>query len=194
MVKDPQPHQPRRQHNIDHRVRLAEEIWAGGVCLCDECLQVAEELGSCFFDRVGGVWLVLAEAVERRYDARADEVDPDPAPRSLVGICWKEIMSILLLIGIDFVQVLADHVALEKRFCFFPVCSFRTSQRRDEAAGVELEERLGFVVGIDLNVLVGNLLLLKDEPGALDEGAEPACVELEWLFCLVSLDKRCSGA
>ena len=61
-------------------------------------------------------------------------------------------------------------------------------------AGVELEEGLSFVVGIDLDVLVWDLLFLKDKPHALDEGAEPAGVEFEGLFGLVGFDKGGRGA
>lgn len=41
----------------------------------------------------------------------------------------------------------------------------------DEAAGVDVEEGLGFLVGVDFDVLVGELLVLERDPDALDEGA-----------------------
>ena len=44
-------------------------------------------------------------------------------------------------------------------------------QGGDEAAGVEGEERLGLVVGVYFDVLVGDFFLFEDGPGALDKGA-----------------------
>ena len=44
-------------------------------------------------------------------------------------------------------------------------------QGGDEAAGIEREERLGLVVRVYFDVLVGDLFLFEDGPGALDEGA-----------------------
>ena len=58
----------------------------------------------------------------------------------------------------------ADHCAFVQRFVV-------VLQGGDEAAGVEGEEGLGLVVGVDFDVLVGDFLLFEDGPGALDEGA-----------------------
>lgn len=194
MVKDPEPHQPWRQHNVDHGVLLAEKEGAASVGLFDECLEVTEELSPCFFNRVRRVRLVLAEAVEGRYDSRTDVVDPDPASGPLVRIIGVEILSIFLRVRVNFVQVLADDGALVERLCLLPIGSFGTAERGHQAAWVELEEGLGFVVGVDLDVLVGDLLFFEHEPGSLDEGAEPAGVELERLLGLVGFDESGGGA
>jgi len=44
------------------------------------------------------------------------------------------------------------------------------AQGRNEAARVDVEERLRFLVGIDFDVLVGDVLVLEGDPYALDEG------------------------
>jgi hypothetical protein len=41
----------------------------------------------------------------------------------------------------------------------------------NEAAGVDVEEGLRLFVGVDLDVLVGDLLVFEGYPYALDEGA-----------------------
>jgi len=41
----------------------------------------------------------------------------------------------------------------------------------DETARVDVEEGLRFLVGVDFDVLVGDLLVLEGYPDALDEGA-----------------------
>lgn len=45
------------------------------------------------------------------------------------------------------------------------------AEGRDETAGVDVEEGLWFLVGVDFDVLVGDLLVLEGYPDALDEGA-----------------------
>lgn len=41
----------------------------------------------------------------------------------------------------------------------------------NKAARVNVEQGLGFLVGVDFNVLVADLLVLERNPDALDEGA-----------------------
>ncbi len=40
-----------------------------------------------------------------------------------------------------------------------------------------------FLIGIDLDVMVGDGFLVKDEPDTLDEGTKPAAIEGEILRC-----------
>lgn len=68
------------------------------------------------------------------------------------------------MIGISVFEKLADDGALVQRLVV-------VLQSRDEAAGVEGEEGSGLVVGVDFDVLVGDVLFFEDGPGALDEGA-----------------------
>ena len=67
------------------------------------------------------------------------------------------------MIGVRFFEELADNSALEKRLVV-------VLQSWNEAARVEVDEGFGFVVWIDLEVLIGNFLFFKDGPGSLDEG------------------------
>jgi hypothetical protein len=41
----------------------------------------------------------------------------------------------------------------------------------DEAARIDVKEGLGFLVGVDLDVLVGDGLVFEGNPDALDKGA-----------------------
>lgn len=75
------------------------------------------------------------------------------------------------MIRIRFFQEFAQHCAFIERLIL-------VLQGRYEAARVEVEEGLGFVVWVYFDVLVGDFLFFEDDPGALDEGAEPAGVEL----------------
>lgn len=45
------------------------------------------------------------------------------------------------------------------------------AQGGDKAARVDGEEGLGFLVGVDFDVLVGDALVFEGDPDALDEGA-----------------------
>jgi hypothetical protein len=38
------------------------------------------------------------------------------------------------------------------------------------------------VVGVDFDVLVGDVLLFESDPDALHEGAEPARIQLQWVL------------
>ena len=134
------------------------------------------------------MWLVLAEAVESRHDARADEVNPDPTPRSFIGVCRVQILSIFSFICVDFIQVFADDTALVERLGLFAAVD-GTAQRRHEATWVEFQKGGGLVVGIYFDVLVGDAFFFEDEPGALHEGAEPAGVELERVVGAVGADQ-----
>jgi hypothetical protein len=49
------------------------------------------------------------------------------------------------------------------------------AQGGNKAAGVDVEEGLGFLVRVDFDVLVGELLVFKGDPDALDERA------VDWL-------------
>ena len=60
-------------------------------------------------------------------------------------------------------------------------------ERRDEAAGIQVEEGLRLVVGVDFDVLVLNTFFFEGDPNALDEGAEPAGVEFQGVGRLVGL-------
>ena len=64
----------------------------------------------------------------------------------------------------SFFEEFADHCAFVQRFVV-------VLQGGDEAAGVQGQEGGGLVVGVYLDVLVGDLFFLEDGPGALDEGA-----------------------
>lgn len=64
----------------------------------------------------------------------------------------------------------------------------------DQTSGVQREEGSGFVVGVDFDVLVRDLFLFEEGPDSLDEGAEPARVELERLFGLMGVDNGFGGA
>jgi hypothetical protein len=68
------------------------------------------------------------------------------------------------VVGKGVFEELADYCAFVERFG-------SVFERGDEAAGVEGEEGLGFVVGVYFDVLVGDFLFFEDGPGALDEGA-----------------------
>lgn len=45
------------------------------------------------------------------------------------------------------------------------------AQGGNKAVGVDVEEGLGFLVWVDFDVLVGDLLVFKGDPDALDKGA-----------------------
>lgn len=81
-------------------------------------------------------------------------VDPDPCAGSLVGICGEESW---LMVGIGLLEVFED----DGRFVEWLRASAvgRAGERWNEAARVQSEERLRFVVGVDFDVLVGDLLL-----------------------------------
>jgi hypothetical protein len=107
------------------------------------------------------------------------------------------------VIWIGLLQELADDGAFEQRLVV-------VLQSRDQSSGIEREERVRFVVWVHFNVLVWYLLFLQDCPGTLYERAagmllvtagngwksncclQPARVELQWLFFLVSID-NCFG-
>ena len=81
------------------------------------------------------------------------------------------------MVGESVFEEFADHRAFVEGFVV-------VLQGGDEAAGVEGEEGLGLVVGVDFNVLVGDFLLFEDGPGALDERAAVLWVcEVRWLVC-----------
>ena len=54
------------------------------------------------------------------------------------------------------------------------------AQRRDKTAWVDVEEGLRFLVGVDFDVLVGDLLVFEGYPDALDEGAGEGLVGWAW--------------
>lgn len=68
------------------------------------------------------------------------------------------------MIGESFFEEFADYRAFVQRFVV-------VLESWDEAAGVEGQKGLGFVVGVYFDVLVGDAFLFEDGPGALDEGA-----------------------
>ena len=55
------------------------------------------------------------------------------------------------------------------------------SQGGHQTPGIDLQQRRGFLVRVDFNILVGDTLGLEGDPHALDEGAETAAVELQVL-------------
>lgn len=73
-------------------------------------------------------------------------------------------------------EVLAQHGALVQAL------SRRDLERRHEAARVGLQQLRALVVRVDLDILVGDALLLERDPRALHERAEPAGEELEGLL------------
>lgn len=79
-----------------------------------------------------------------------------------------------VVVAVDVLQELEDDVALVEGLVV-------VLERGHEPARVELEQRGRLVVGVDFDVLVGDLLFFQHQPDALHEGAEPAGVELERL-------------
>jgi hypothetical protein len=102
-------------------------------------------------------------------DSTRNKICPDTSSRSFIRIVAKELGS---MIEVRFFQKFAEHRALVEWFVVVLKCG-------DEAARIELEERFRFVVRVDFDVLVWNVLLFEGNPHALDEGAEPAGVELQ---------------
>lgn len=80
------------------------------------------------------------------------------------------------MVRVRLFKELADDCALEQRFVVVLECW-------DEAAGIEGEEGLGFVVGVDFDVFVGDFLFFEDGPDALDERAAwivPSAFSARW--------------
>lgn len=155
VVEDPETDEPGRERHVDHGEVPAEEEWPRRVGLLDEGQEVAEKGGPGLLDRISGVRLVLTEAVEGGHDASADEVDPDPAPPSLIRIARQQTRPVAGGVGVCLVQVLADDGALVQWLCFLAVGTGGATEGGDQTTGVQVEERLGFMVGIDLYVLIG---------------------------------------
>jgi hypothetical protein len=77
-------------------------------------------------------------------------------------------------------EKLAEHSTLVQWLVLILQC-------RDKTARVEIQQRLWLMVGIDLDVLVLDVLLLKCDPDALYKGTEPTRVQLQSAFCRVGL-------
>ena len=77
-------------------------------------------------------------------------------------------------------EKLAEHSTLVQWLVLILQC-------RDKTARVEIQQRLWLMVGIDLDVLVRDALLLKRNPNALYKRTEPARVQLQRAFCGVGL-------
>ena len=67
------------------------------------------------------------------------------------------------VVWICFFEKLADYGGLEERLSVVFECW-------DQTARVEVEERFGFVVRVDFDVLVWDFLFFENGPGSLDEG------------------------
>lgn len=166
MIKHPQPHRPRRKHQVHETQFLTQEPRPFALRRhgARKLPQVTQELVSGAVNgRRALARLPLQEAVEARDDARGDEVHPDAALGLEVRV---EGLQPGAVVRVGFLEVLADDV----RF----VQGLRVRGGRgadleggDEAAGVEAEERGGLVVRVHLDILVGDLLLLEGEPDAL---------------------------
>jgi len=92
--------------------------------------------------------------------ARA-EIRPDPRSRFEIRILRQQSRTV---VRVGVFQKLADDCAFVERFVVVLECWH-------QAARVEFQEGVGFVVRVHFNVLVGNFLLFQDGPGALNEGA-----------------------
>ena len=65
---------------------------------------------------------------------------------------------------------------VERTYVFEEDCAFVAgpvfvAERGDEAEGADFEKGLGFLVGVDFDVLVVHVFELEGQPDALDEGA-----------------------
>lgn len=162
VVEDPQPHDPRRDDEIDQTRLRAEEKRPRGMHLGRELLELVEELSAHFgktFSITRG--LKLQKPVPRGDDSRGAEVRPNASARALVGVGGEKARCVL---RIGVFEELADDGALVEGFVV-------VLQGGHQAARVEGEERGGLVVWVHFDVLVGDLLLFQDGPGALHEGA-----------------------
>lgn len=192
------PYSPGCHDKVDQTRLLPEEEGAVGVHLPRELLELVAELPTGFLQpSFVGHRLELEEAMEGGDDPAGAEVGPDAGPRAVIRVPGKQARAV---VGVGVLQELADDGALEQRLVV-------VLQSRDQAARVELQQRVRLVVGIDLDVLVGNLLLLQDGPCPLDEWAatptlgsalpphktrrclQPAGVQLQWLLRLMSIDR-----
>ena len=163
MVKDPQPDRPRRECNIRYRELRAHPVRPPRIRLLDPRLQMPKHFLPGFVQTVRAGGRVLQEAVEGRDDARRDVVDPDLHARPLVPVGRVEARG---LRGLP-VQELADDVRFVEGLG--GAVGLGAGEGRDQAARVEGQEGGFFVVRIDFDVLVRDLLLFEGEPGALDE-------------------------
>jgi len=91
-----------------------------------------------------------------------------PCPRLLIRILGQQLR---LAFRIRVLQKLAQDRRLIERLVL-------VLQSGHETAGVEIQEGLRLMVRVYLDVLIGNVFLFQCDPDALDEGAEPAGVEL----------------
>ena len=123
---------------------------------------MVEELLLFFLEAVGA--LVLQEAVETGDYAAGYVVGPYACSGAIVGVFGEEVWCV---VWEGFLEELAEYCAFVERLVLILECGY-------EAAWVQVEERLGLVVGVDFDVLVLNAFFFEGDPGALDEWAEPA--------------------
>jgi len=110
-------------------------------------------------DLVTGV-LSLKQLVEPGDDVTVDVIGPKARCRTVLSGGGKQHGA-----GVEVFEVLHYDGGFVGRPCW------TVAEGGDETAGVHVEKGLGLFVGVDFDVLVGDLLVLEGDPDALDEGA-----------------------
>ena len=131
--------------------------------------------------------------MESWYDSRTHVVDPDFASGFGIFVRRKEEW---FVIGKGLVEVLADDVRFVEGFRRTVLLG--TTKSRDQPTWVEGEVGWIFMVRVDFNVTVGEVLLFQCDPSSLGERTEPARIKGYWLLFLMCCDdlsswSGCSG-
>lgn len=128
VVENPQPHDPRRNNEIDQTRLRAQKEWAGGMHFRRELLQLVKELPMHFRKSLSITSrLKLQKPMPRRNNPGRAEIRPNPGARSLVRVRREKARSV---VRIGFFEELADDGAFVEGFV---VCL----ESWDEAARVE---------------------------------------------------------
>ena len=104
--------------------------------------------------------LRLEELVEQRNHVAVDVVGPEAASCPGLRVRGKEVRA-----GVDVFQVLHDDGGLVGAPCW------AVAEGGNEAARIDVKERLRLLVGIYFDILVGYLFVLERDPYALHERA-----------------------
>lgn len=155
VIKDPQAYSPWSHDKVYKWWSLPQEEGGIFVHCIRELFQSVQEVWPIFVKWIG---LGLKEAMETRYNASRNKIDPDSHLGFWIGIRGKQLRSML---RISVFQELQDDGRLVERLVVIFKC-------RNQASRIEFQKALGLMVRVHFDILVWDTFFFEDCPNTLN--------------------------